>query len=498
MLILGLSVYAWITILTILAVFLILAFTKLPSDFVFLGGMAVLFLTGTLDMNEAFSGISSSTVLVIGILFIVIAGLVNTGVLRWIVNNAMGNPRSYPVAMTKLMLPVAVLSAFLSNTVVVALYVRIVKMWSKNLGIAPSKLLIPLSYASGMGGVCTLIGTPPNLIISGAFSNDTGIKMGIFITLVPGLFCLFIGILSMLAMRSLLPERVPGDEKKHSAKDHFLQVFITKDNPVIGKTIAEAGLASIPGCKIIDITRFDNYEINRVEDDEFLFGGDSLILAGSKTEMKAVAERYGFKTKDSKENYSWKTFVSAGIMIAMVALSALKVVTLLEACVMAAIATLVFRCCSIKQARKNVDWGILAIFASSIAFGVAISKTGLAEMIANALISVCGPHPLILLIAICTAGTFLTEFVSNTACAAIFYPIAYKSAVLIGANPMTFALALMIAVSSSFATPIGSPTHMLVYYPGGYRFTDFLKVGLPMNIIILAANIFIVTLLYPL
>ena len=105
------------------------------------------------------------------------------------------------------MLPVAGLSSFLSNTTVVELFVNIVKMWSKKLGISPSKLLIPLSYASGMGGVCTLIGTPPNLIISGLYADETGTVMNVLATALPGLFCLFIGILSIIAMRSLLPDR---------------------------------------------------------------------------------------------------------------------------------------------------------------------------------------------------------------------------------------------------------------------------------------------------
>jgi len=498
MVILGLSIQAWLTILIILSVFLVLAFTNLSSDFVFLGGMFLLYLTGVLDAKEAFAGFSSNTVLVIAILFIVIAGLVNTGVLRWVVNHALGKPRSYPVAITKLMLPVATLSAFLSNTIVVALYVRVVKMWAKKLGIAPSKLLIPLSYASGMGGVCTLIGTPPNLIISDAFCTDTGIKMGFFITLVPGLFCLAVGILSMLAMRGLLPDREPGDEDQIAGSEHILQVFVTRDNPLVGKTISEAGLNNNPACRIIEITRFDNYVIDHVEDDEFIFGKDTLILAGTKSEMEAFAAEHGFKTTDSSSDYSWKTTVSAIIMAAMVILSAFNVLSLLQACILAAMATLLFRCCTVKQAKANMDWGILAIFAASMSFGAAITKTGLAEVMANGLISIFGSHPLALLIAICLASTIITEFVSNTACAAIFYPVAYKAAIMVGANPMTFAIALMIAVSSSFATPIGSPTHMLVYTPGGYRFTDFLKVGLPMNIIILAANIFIVTLLYPL
>ena len=162
---LGFSLDAWITIITVLGMFTILLFTKLRSDLVFLGAIAVLYVTGVLTDKEAFAGISTPSVITIGVLFVVIAGLMHTGVLQWIVKNLLGQPKSYTKAVTRLMLPVAVLSSFLSNTAVVALFVSIVKMWSKKLGVSPSKLLIPLSYASGMGGVCTLIGTPPNMIM---------------------------------------------------------------------------------------------------------------------------------------------------------------------------------------------------------------------------------------------------------------------------------------------------------------------------------------------
>jgi len=496
MLFLGLSIYAWITIVVILTVFCVLAFTKIPPAAVFLGGMFALFLSGVLDSKETFGGFISDTVLVVALLFVVISGLVNTGVLRWIVNNTLGAPRSHSAAIAKLMIPVAALSAFMSNAVVVAMFVRIVKIWSKKLGIAPSKLLIPLSYAAGMGGICTLIGTPPNLIISEAFCKDTGIQMGLFATLLPGLFCLTVGILSMVAMRKLLPDRKPVEEEAFSKSDRLLQVFVPKDNPIVGKSVREAGLASNPACRLIEIVRFDNYSIDKVNDDEFIFGGDTLLFAGKRSEMERVVKEYGFKMNDDASDYDWRTIVSALIMISMIVLSALKVMTLLKAGIVATIAMLIFRCCNLKQAKHSLDISILAIFAASMSFGAAISKTGIAEVIVRGLVDLCGNNPLVMLITVCVAATFITEFISNTACSAIFYPIAYNAALMVGANPMTFAMALMIAVSSSFATPIGSPTHMLVYTPGGYRFSDFVKVGLPMNLIILAANIFIVTTLF--
>ena len=138
------------------------------------------------------------------------------------------------------------------------------------------------------------------------------------------------------------------------------------------------------------------------------------------------------------------------------------------------------------------------IFAGSISLGTAIEETGIAEWISEGILNICEGNAYIALVGVCVVSVVLTEFASNTATAAIFFPIAYQMAVSLGVNPLTFCVALMIAVSSGYASPIGSPTHMLVYGPGGYRFADFFKIGIPLNIIILAANIFITLLLFPL
>ncbi len=185
-------------------------------------------------------------------------------------------------------------------------------------------------------------------------------------------------------------------------------------------------------------------------------------------------------------------------MIAMIVLSTFEVFTLLQSCFLAAGAMLVTKCCTPKQASDAIDWNILMIFAGSVCLGTAIEHTGIATQLAQAILGFCGSNAIMALICICLVATFITEFISNTACAAMFYPIAYQTATSLGVNPVTFCIALMIAVSSSFATPIGSPTHMIVYGEGGYKFTDFMKPGLVMNLVILAANIFIVTMLFPL
>ena len=588
---LGFNLYAWITILTVLSMFTVLLLTKLRADLVFLGAIAILFVTGVLNAKEAFSGFSSTSVVIIGVLFVVVAGLTYTGVLQWIVKHLLGQPESYSKAVIRLMLPVAGLSSFLSNTTVVALFVGIVKMWSKKLGVSPSKLLIPLSYASGMGGVCTLIGTPPNLIISGLYAENTGVAMNVLTTTIPGLFCLFIGVLSIIAMRNLLPDRKAPESAFESTSEYTVELLVPSDNPNIGMTINEADLNNVRGGNLIEVVHFDEF-VSPAGGDEILMGGDRLIYSGQIDEILELKKTHGlvnadhyvftlseidknrqlrtayvtfgssligkaigntnfekdyglvlvavarsgkrieqsprevviqagdtllldcppklridtsslasklhFFDSDQVPNIGKKTLISTTIMIAMVVLSALNIIPLLQCAFLAAMAMLIFKCCNVDQAMKSINWEILMVFAGSVVLGVAIQKTGIAERLAFGILDVCGDNPIVVMTAICFVGTFITEFISNTAAGAMFFPIMYQAAEKLGYEPFPFLVALMVSVSSSFATPIGSPTHMLVYGPGGYRFSDFMRIGLLMNIIILAANIFIVNIIYPL
>ena len=587
----GFNLYAWITILTVLTMFTVLLLTKLRADVVFLGAISILFVTGVLNAKEAFSGFSSTSVVIIGVLFVVVSGLTHTGVLQWIVKNLLGQPESYSKAVVRLMLPVAALSSFLSNTTVVALFVGIVKMWSKKLGISPSKLLIPLSYASGMGGVCTLIGTPPNLIISGLYAENTGEAMNVLTTTVPGLFCLFIGVLSIIAMRKLLPNRKTPESAFESTSEYTVELEVPSDNPHIGETVNEAGLNDVRGGNLIEVVHYDEF-VSPANGEEILMGGDRLIFSGQIDEILDLKHSHGlvsadhhvftlseidsshqlrtafvtfgssligksiggttfekdnglvlvavarrgerikqsprevvlqagdtllldcppnmkinessltaklhFFDSDQVPNIGKKTLISTTIMMAMVVLSALNVIPLLQCAFLAAIAMLIFRCCNVDQAMKAINWEILMVFAGSVVLGIAIQKTGIAERLAFGILDVCGDNPIVVMTAICFVGTFITEFISNTAAGAMCFPIMYQAAEKLGYEPFPFLVALMVSVSSSFATPIGSPTHMLVYGPGGYRFSDFMRIGLLMNIIILAANIFIVNIIYPL
>ena len=588
---LGLSLAAWFVIFVVMLVFVLQICTKLPSDFVFLGGMGLLLVSGVIPANAVLGSFSSSTVVLIGALFVVVCGLVHTGFLQWVVRYCLGSPKSYNKAIVRLMLPVAALSSFLNNTAVVALFTGVVRLWAKKLGIAPSKLLIPLSYASGMGGICTLIGTPPNLLISGFYTKETGIVLSLFTPTLVGVFCLVVGVLSVIALSHFLPVRQSPEDALQGTGEYTIELMVPTMSPLVGKTVKEAGLDNVDGGHLIEIIRMDREVITAVEDDEFIFGGDRLIFSGDVEKILALREAHqlvnathhifsldevdlnrklrmvtvGYKSSfigscmcntsfeednnlvlvaiaregevvkgsprevdmkagdtlllecsqrfkvDGYSKYNLlemdsaslykpdvRTLYSSLIMIAMVAVSSLGHLTLLQAAFIAAFAMIACRFCTIEQARESIDWRLLMIFAGSISLGTAIQDTGIAEWISQGILVLCDGSALVALAGICLVGTFITEFTSNTATAAIFFPIAYQTAVNMNVNPLTFCVALMVAVSSSFATPIGSPTHMIVYGPGGYRFSDFARIGIPMNFIIWIANLFITLLLFPL
>lgn len=588
---LGLTGAAWFVIFVVVLVFVLQLCTKLPSDFVFLGGMMLLLISGVIPASKVLSGFSSSTVILIGVLFVVICGLVRTGFLQWVVRHCLGTPKNYRWAIVRLMVPVAALSSFLNNTAVVALFTGVVRLWAKKLGVAPSKLLIPLSYASGMGGICTLIGTPPNLLISAFYTDETGITLGIFTTTIVGVFCLIVGVLSVIVLSGLIPVRTSPEDALQDTNDYTVELMVPTMSDMVGMTVKEAGLNKIDGGHLVEIIRLDREVITLVNDDEFIFGGDRLIFSGdiekiltlrdakglvnathhvfalddveknrklrmtslgfkssllgqrmcdstfeedNQVVLVAIA-RHGEVVKGSPREVELKagdtlllecpaqfkmaktldndiheidnetlckpdkrTLYSSLILIAMIVVSSLGYLTLLQAAFVAAFAMIACRFCTIKQARDSIDWSLLMIFAGSISLGTAIQETGIAEWISQGILTICDGNPYLALFGICLVGTFITEFTSNTATAAIFFPIAYQTAVNLDVNPLTFCVALMISVSSSFATPIGSPTHMIVYGPGGYRFADFARIGILMNFIILFANLFATLLVFPL
>lgn len=585
---LHLSIFVWITIAIIIAKVVIMLKGKLSGDMLALGIITALLLTGTLTQEEALSCFSAPTVIVVGVLFVLVTGLVHAGVVHWM-SRQLGSPKSLSGAVCRLMPIVAAMSAVLSNNTIVALFINVVKVWAKKINVPPSKLLIPLSYAATLGGICTIIGTPANLLVSEFYTENTGDSMRFFAPLVPGLACTVVGTLATILMQRLLPVRKSPEESFESSKNYTVELLVPTECTSVGMTVEEAKLLNVMGGHLIEIVRFDREIISPVPADEFILGGDRLVYTGKIEDILQLRVTHGLVNathhvfnvneldknrklqmanvgaesslaghcmadidfedhngvvlvavaregeriqeipretiiragdtllfegrKMNPEDFTGelhffdkialpqqgpRTYVSMLILVAMVMLSAFKVMPLLHSSLLAAVAMIVTRCCSVEQVQRAINWKLIMVFAGSVCLGKAIEVTGLSQMMGIAVAHASGTNTLLALLIICMFGTMVTEFISNTTAAAVLIPIALQTATTMGANPMTFAIALMISVSSSFATPIGCETSIMIYGPGGYKFIDFVKIGLPMNFIILATNLLVTCLVYPL
>lgn len=583
------SIFVIITLALILTKILCMVYNRLPSDVLALLIISVLLVTTTLSRDEALSCFSSTSVVLVGVLSVLAGGLIHSGVPHWIAKNLLRTPKNYTQALGRLYLPAAALSMLISNLAVVSLFVSVVKVWAKKMNITPSRLLLPLSYASTLGGLCTLIGNSPNLILAEFYTNETGRSLSLFAPFWPGLVCSMVGLISVLLLQRLIPIRKAPEEAFESSNDYTLELLVPTDCPNIGETVEEAQLYKVNGGQLIEIVRFDREVISPVPRDEFILGGDRLVYSGQINSILELRATHGlvnathhvfsvnevnrnrklqmaivdagsplvgramvdlnFEDKNnvvlvavsragerltgipreielragdtillegsklSPEHFAgnlnffdsvalpqsgMQTLVSSLIMLGMIVLSALDIMPMLESCFLAALVMGLTRCLSIEQLQRSINWKMLMIFAGSVCLGKAIDTTGIAAHVGQLVQGVCDSNALLALIIISLSATFITEFISNTTAAAVFAPVALHVASDLGANPMTFIISLMLAVSCSFATPIGSDTNTLIYGYGGFRFHDFLRLGICMNIILFITNILTVTTLFPL
>ncbi|MDO4195077.1 MAG: SLC13 family permease [Prevotellaceae bacterium] len=586
----GLSFFGWLTVAVIITKAVLMIKTRLPGDIIGLGIIVFLLLVGALPTEMALSCFSSTSVVLVGALFVLATALVHSGLVHWMTSHLLGRPKDLSKALLQIMMPASIMSAFISSAPVMALMLGTVKMWARRRGFMPSKLLLPLSYATTLGGVCTLIGTTPNLVVADIYNSETGQSLGFTSTTLPGLFCLVVGMAIIIALQRLLPVRKCPEETFESSADYTVELVIPADNEHIGETVEDAKLQNVDGGSLVEIVRFDSEIISPVPNDEFLLGNDHLVYSGDINSILQLRNTHGlvnanhivFNTKDVKERKRklqmatidfaspligkcmrdisfedrhgvvlvavarggerikeiprdivlrpgdtlllegtkllpekfsgelnffdsvalpqdpGKTLGATIILAAMVLLAVTGVMPLLNSCLLATVAMLVIRCLSIEQLQNAINWKLLMVFAGSVCIGKAITHTGVSQAVSDGITLMANTSPLISLVIICTAATFITEFTSSASAAAIFAPIGITIANSLGVNPVTFCVAIMISVSSTFATPMGSETNTFVYGPGGYRFIDYIRIGLPMNIILLIANIFITTIVYPL
>jgi len=568
---------AWLTIGVVVAVFGILVATQAATDMVFLGGLAVLLLAGVVTPGQAFGGLANEGVITLAVLYVVVVGLQETGAVRWIGRSVLGKPRSLAQAQARVMTPVVGLSMFLNNTPVVAMLIPAVREWARHFDLAPSKLMIPLSYAAILGGTCTLIGTSTNLVVNGLLiqhSGGDGLMM--FDLAWIGIPIAAAGMAFMLVTAPwLLPDRRPVITQFDDPREYSVEMIVDEGGPLVGRSIDDAGLRQLPGVFLAEIDR-EGGVMPAVSPREVLQAGDQLVFAGvpeSVVELQKIrglrpATNQLFKLKGPRsERALFEAVVSAtapvvgrtirrgrfrvrynavviavarngrrlrgkvgeivlregdtlliearpsfyeqqrnnrdfltisrlddstpprherapvaiALLSAMVLAVSFGLLSMLEASLAAAAGMLATRCCSPSGARDGIDWSVLLTIAAAFGMGSALEVTGVAATAAHAVIGLVGDSPWVSLAAIYLVTTLFSSLITNNAAAVLMFPFALAVSNDLDVNMIPFVITVMMAASASFATPISYQTNLMVMGPGGYHFTDFFRVGLPLN-----------------
>lgn len=565
----------WVAMAILAGMFVLFVRETYPVEVTALGGAALMLMLGILPVGDAVEVLSNPAPWTILMMFLVMGGLVRTGAVESVVRIAErhvgGRPKTTIVVLFGV---IAVASGFMNNTPLVAVMIPVVMQIAVKLRTAPSKLLIPLSYMTVLGGMLTLIGTSTNLLVDGVASKS-GLEhfsifeiapLGIALAVVGGIF------LALTADR-LLPVRqsmgiLLSDRRKMK---YFTEVAIPEDSPLIGQSVLEIDLFKRDGVRLIDVLRGDaslrrdlapvkleagdrvvlrtemtellglqgrkdlhlvdklsstrtetvevlispgcrmegrrlgelrlrrrygvyvlaahrrNQNIGRQLDDLTVRVGDTLLLEGAVEDIQRLAadmDLVDISRPSIKPFRRTKAPIAVAALAGIVILSALEMAPILPLALLAVAVILVTRCVDAEEAFSFVDGRLLAMIFSMLAVGEALDQSGAVELMVEAVAPfLMGLSPFLLILCVYFLGLGLTEFLSNNAVAVIYTPIVIELAQSLGVDPRPLVVAVMFSASVAFATPVGYQTNMMVYGPGGYRFSDFMRVGIPLNIL---------------
>lgn len=605
-----------LVILAISAVFF--AMGKVRSDLVALCALVALLLTGILTPQEALSGFSNSVVIMMVGLFVVGGAIVQTGLAKKASGKLMTLADGNELRLFLLLMVVtAVIGAFVSNTGTVALMMPIVVSLAQKGGIKASRLLMPLAFASSMGGMLTLIGTPPNLVIQEALTEAGYEPLKFFSFLPVGVVCIIVGIVVLLPLSKRF---LSGNEKKEGSKksrrktlNKLMEEYQLADNLSVftvesrslaaDKTLAELDIHHRYGLTVLEVRRIKKSHTRLMKDVEqklagpntMLTAGDIIYISGNKESAARLAEDLklnaassqnltiydigiaevvlthsarlcGKSIKDSgvRRMYNvnvlgvqrgddyitdnladlklregdilliqgrWKNIarianeaegivvigqpleeaahvtldykapLAAAIMLMMIAMMVFDFIPVapVTAVMIAGLLMVITGCLrSVEAAYKTINWESIVLIAAMLPMSVALEKTGASSMVARLLADNLGEaSPYALLAGIYFTTSCLTMFISNTATAVLMSPIALTSAMAIGVSPYPMLFAVTLGASMCFASPFSTPPNALVMQAGGYSFMDYIKVGLPLQIIIGLVMIGVLPLIFP-
>ena len=592
----------WEAILTgILLVLMVgaMAMGRFAPDIIMMGALVVLLITGVLDPDEAVAGFANRGLITVGMLYIVASAMKETGAMSRITAVLLGRPKDERTAQIRLTIPVAFMSAFINNTPIVAMFLPTLAGVARRCKIAPSKLFMPLSFASILGGVCTLIGTSTNVITAKLLgdaqltadggpvtADNPALSFGMFTLAKVGLPIAIVGVAYILIFgRRLLPDRTnPIEDAEMKGQGYHAALKVNPESPIVGKTVEEANLRNLPGLFLSRIERDDD-SIVAVSPTQTIKEGDVLVfvgelesvvdlqqikglvpstvdhhsegdqensdtyrpnlriveavvsnnssLVGLTIRQSGIRTRYGavvvavrrqgqqipgklgeirLRPGDTllleappgfSERFSTtgdfylvnervtpaalrhdRAWAAIAILALLVILISFGVFPPMTAAMLAAGLMIVTRSCTGPQARRGIDFQILTVIGASFGIGQAMIKTGLAEDISHTIVSMCaslGPYGL--LAAIYALTTVFTATMTNNAAAVLMFPIGIGIAATQGINPMPFVVAITVAASCEFSTPIGYQTNLMVMGPGGYKWLDYTRFGGPLTIV---------------
>ena len=509
-----------LVLLALIGMLAALIWDKMRPGMVLLTVVVFFLCIGILSPKEMLEGFSNKGMITVGMLFLVSEGVRQSGALGQLIKRLLPEKRTTVLkAQIRMLPPVAFVSAFLNNTPVVVIFAPIIKRWAEAVGLPATKFLIPLSYVTILGGICTLIGTSTNLVVHGmileagyeGFSMFELGQVGIFVA-IAGMLYLFLFSNKLLPDQRIQPAEEEAEEGDRGNL-HRVEAVLGARFPGINKTLGEFNFTRHYGA-IVKEVKSGGQRFTHDLDKVVLHEGDTLVLWADDSFIPTWGESSVFlllaNGSDPEEPVSKnKRWLALGLLIFMIVGATVgelpfvkeRITSIrLDMFFFVSITTIIMAWTKIfppKKYTKYISWDILITIACAFAISKAMENSGFAALIARHIISMAdsfGPYALLAIIFIIT--NIFTELITNNAAAALSFPIALSVATQLGVDPTPFFVVICMAASASFATPIGYQTNLIVQGVGSYKFTDFVKVGLPLNVITFLISVFVIPLIW--